>query len=381
MKQNHWAPWIPRWVAPTQITGADVAVVAGSQCLLKPNCTKLFLKSERVTQKTAHTSDDLSWSNSKLLSSVQSPVLPGFQNKTWSYKKLVIWERKCCWQEACKHGQASSLVDSLGKEKLLVFSNEPLMLCYQGVYSNFVCKMLWVGKLWEFCSQKWRLWSIISSVCSHQCSCARSIWASCRNPRKLLPLCNLKWSWSALRIENRTELVLMSIKRTHYWDKCTSTDYTSPSVSFPDKERKAQLPKSWLQLSSQERDQTTKGSSHTAASCRLLCPSCLLWSVSVPKYRWNRYVQLLGKMQLVSWLLCIIQYTFGECMAADSCLRRSLHGSSTVLSSVTATDSSCLASTDLALWWGGDRQKFDFPKSVDKQWVTLRKISPVYCLG
>lgn len=132
------------------------------------------------------------------------------------------------------------------KNLLSIFSMNPW--CYQGICSYFVCKMLCVGKLWElnFCSQKWKLWSIVSSVCSHQCSCARIIWASCRNPRKLLPLCNLKWSWSAFRIENRTELVLMSIKRTHYWDKCTSTDHTSPSVSFPDKEGWAQLPKSWL---------------------------------------------------------------------------------------------------------------------------------------
>lgn len=99
--------------------------------------------------------------------------------------------------------------------------------------------MLWVGNLWEFClcSQKWMLWSIVSAVCPHQFSCDGIIWASCRNLRKLLPFCNLKWSWSALRTENRTELVLMSIKRTHYWDKCTSTDHMSLSVSFPDKER------------------------------------------------------------------------------------------------------------------------------------------------
>lgn len=99
--------------------------------------------------------------------------------------------------------------------------------------------MFWVGNLWEFrlCSQKWMLWSIVSAVCPHQCSCDGIIRASCRNLRKLLSLCNLKWSWSALRTENGTELVLLSIQRAHYWDKRTLTDHMSLSVPFPDKER------------------------------------------------------------------------------------------------------------------------------------------------
>lgn len=103
--------------------------------------------------------------------------------------------------------------------------------CQQALFFAISSQAVWGGQNLGV------LTSALKNKCCHQCSCDGIVWARCRNPSKLRPFCNLKWDWRAVRTENRTEWVLMSVKRTHYWDKFTLTGPMSLSISFPDKEK------------------------------------------------------------------------------------------------------------------------------------------------
>lgn len=177
------------------------------------------------------------------------------------------------------------------------------------------------------------LGSVASPSCLHHSFCGGIIWVSCSSPRKLLSLWNQKWSWTALRTENRREWVLMSIERTHYYDQCTLTRPMSLSVSFTDREKQLELPMPWLYL----RGIRPQWSPCTAALLRHWCPSRLLWSVSVLKYCWNGWMELLGKSWLVRIFPCVILYSSDERTSAGTSLGRSLSQEQCMLCCVTVT--------------------------------------------